>query len=85
VRCNVRASTSAFASDSSARRLARSSSRSYSRRSVASKTAVRMTRGVPSAARSRTEFTSTGSREPSAHTISNAISRTLPRIRSSGA
>jgi hypothetical protein len=54
-------------------------------RSVASNSVVLTARGAPSASVTRTELMSTGSRRPSAVTMSTAISRTLPCIRSSGA
>ena len=82
---SVRARRTALASDASARSLARRSSRSYSRRSVASKTAVRTTLGAPLASRSSTELTSTGSRRPSrAHDL-EGDPRAAPCICSIGA
>src|ERR671916_1728559 len=76
--CNVRARAVARASESSARCFARSNSRSYSRRSLASNTAVRITIGAPCGSRSRTELTSIGNRDPSAQMMSNAISCAWP-------
>ena len=81
----MRCSRSTLSRAPRSRSRAASSSRSYDLRSVASKTVVRTTRGSPSASRSSTEFTSTGSRRPSADTTSTAISRTTPCMRSIGA
>ena len=73
-----------FSDDSAARRAA-SSSRSYPRRSVALKTVVRITRGMPAGSRPSTELTSVGSRRPSAQTTSKATSCTSSCMLSSGA
>ncbi|MEU8195073.1 hypothetical protein AB0C10_14975 [Microbispora amethystogenes] len=80
LRCSVRASSRASASDRSARWRARSSSRSYCRRSVAANRQKRMTLGFSRI----TALSSTGSRVPSARRTSTAISRTTDCIASSG-
>jgi hypothetical protein len=74
----------ARSADSAAAR-ARSSSRSYSLRWVASKTMVRTSTGRPASSVRSIELSSTGRRRPSARTISAAISPTRPCMRSSGA
>jgi hypothetical protein len=69
---------------SCSRRLVRSSSSSYPRRSVASNTLVQISWGRPSSSRRSAELIRAGSREPSAHTISTAIARMPPCMCKSG-